>query len=108
MSSTVGALLATGQVKATNANLDVRTVGFKPRKVQVENRDNNVKIEWDETLADGYAVKTIADGTRSLVTSAGITPLAADSNGNPGFRIGALADINDTTTEKLAWSAWGN
>jgi hypothetical protein len=106
MSSTVGSRIAIGQVVATGANLDIRTVGFKPRLVEVMNLDNNVTIRWWEGLANGYAEQTIEAGTRSLETADGITPLDASGDNPPGFRIGALAHINDTTTEVLAWIAY--
>lgn len=107
MSSTVGVLLSTGKCKANNGTLTIRKTGFVPRRVVIENLTNQCKVEWDETLPDGYGIVTLAAGTRSLVTSAGIKPLAANSDGNPGFEIGALANINDTTTEDLAFQCWG-
>jgi len=104
MSSTVGARYKSGGCVATGAAMEIRTVGFKPLKVVVSNISNNCKAEWFEQLADAYAIKTVAAGDRTLVTSAGITPLDGT---NPGFSVGALADINDTTTELLRWEAWG-
>jgi hypothetical protein len=108
MASTVGDRYVTGKVTATNADLPIRKIGYKPKKVIVSNLSNNVKIEWNDSLGDGYAIKTVEAGTRSLLTSGAITPLDPDSAGNPGFQIGAgLADINDTTTESLLYETLG-
>jgi hypothetical protein len=91
---------------ATNANLDVRTMGA-PRRVLINNITNACRFEWNDTMADGYGIKTVAAGTRSVVSSGGITPLAGSGDDPPGFRIGgALADINDTTTEVLHIEVW--
>ena len=106
MGSTVGSRVVTGGLTATNADIEVRTVGFCPSLVKVENMDNQVMIEWKEPLAAGRNIKTDAAGARTVVASGGIEMLAPDSDGNRGFKIpGALADINDTTTEELIWTA---
>lgn len=107
MSSTVGARYVTGKVVATNANLDVRVVDFKPKKVTLKNETSLAELEWTDVLADGEGWKTVAAGTRTLEVTTGITPLDASTTLPPGFRIGAEADINDTTTEVIQWEAWG-
>ena len=58
-------------------------------------------------MADGEALVTSDTGARSLVTSNGFTLLAGSSTENPGVRLGALANINDTTTEDLLVEAYG-
>lgn len=103
MSSRTGALYATNQIPCTNANLDVRTVEFKPRKVVVTNLTSLARLEWNEPMADAAGLKTVAAGTRTAITVDGITPLDPT---NPGFRVGALADINDNVAETLLWEAW--
>lgn len=108
MSGTVGVLYRAGGVKATNADLYVRTLGFRPTKLKVTNLTNQVEVEWHAGLAEGKNLKRIADGTLSVVASGGIAPVDADSAGNPGFMIpAAMTDVNDTTTEDLVWEAWG-
>lgn len=107
MASTVGARYATGRIKATNAQLDIKTVGFAPRKAVVTNLTNQVLVEMNDGLEAGKNLKRIADGTLSVLSSGGIAPVT-DASGNKGIRIPAgLADINDTTTEDLLWEAWG-
>ncbi len=108
MSSTVGSRYSNGTIDAdASENLDIRTLQFEPRRVVVNNLDNNIQVEWNSSMADGRMVKTASDGTRSVVASGGVSPLAPDSNGNPGFRIPAgLADINDADGEELSWQAW--
>jgi hypothetical protein len=81
--SVVGAFTGTG------ADLEVRTVGFRPKYVKVINVSaDNAAGEWLEGMADDSAVKTITDGTISVITSDGITPLS------DGFALGADADLN--------------
>jgi hypothetical protein len=106
MSSTVGSKYVSGQVKATNATLNVLVVGFMPKKAVVSNLTNSIKVESADGLATGQNIKTIADGTRSVLASGGIEA-TKDSNGNCGIKIPVLADVNDTTTEILLWEAWG-
>lgn len=102
MSSSVGLRHALDVVTAASGAALPVTCGFRPTRVVVRNATNNVMLEWVSTLADAYAFKTVAAGTRSLLTSGAITPTST------GFSIGAgLTDINDTTTEQLHWEAWG-
>lgn len=80
---------AVGSFKGTGAVLNVRTVGFRPRYVLVVNVSaDNAKGEWFDGMADDSAVKHITDGTISVITSDGITPLS------DGFSLGADADLN--------------
>ena len=80
--------IITGAVVGTGAALDVKTVGFRPRKVTLLNETGLAKGEWTNSMADGEMLKTITAGTMSKVTTNGVTPL---SN---GFTIGADADVN--------------
>jgi len=106
MGSTVGLRRATGSVTATNASLTIRC-GFQPKKIKVSNRTNQCQAEWDDKLAALSADVRIADGTLSMPTTNGFSQVAGDSSNPAGFSIGALANINDTTTETLHWEAWG-
>jgi len=100
--------LVTQQLTAKNADLDVRNLPFgKPEKVVVHNEDNNYTAFWMKGMADGEAFVISDVGAKSLVTSNGFTMLAGSSTESPGFRLGALANINDTTTEKLFVEAYG-
>jgi hypothetical protein len=96
----------TGTVVATNAVLPVRTVGYKPRKVRIVNQTTLYTVEWSEGMADASAFEITNAGAKTLETSDLITPLDPDSSGNPGFSIGARANVNDTTTEVLRWETW--
>jgi hypothetical protein len=87
----------TGLVYGTAANLDVETVGYRPKKVVVRN-ENRIMLEWQADMADASAFKTVAAGTRTLITTLGITPL---SN---GFRIGT--DSINGSGEVLYWEAF--
>jgi len=90
--------MMTGAVTGTGSALNVRTVGFRPRVVELLNVGGNVTAKWVEGMADASAVKYITDGTQSLITSDGITPLS------DGFTIGADTDIN-VDTELVRWIA---
>lgn len=49
------------------------TVGFQPRYVRVENATDRIANEWFEGMTSAHAVRTVAAGTRTLETSAGVT-----------------------------------
>ncbi len=102
MASTVGARFMQGSSVATNANIDIKTLQFKPSKVKVTNKTSLMSLEWTEAMGDAAGFKVDNAGTRSFISADGITPL---TGANPGFRIGALADINDTAGEELFWEA---
>lgn len=104
MSSKTGALYATNKVPCNNAQLDVRTVEFKPRKVVATNLTTFVRLEWNEMMDDDSALQTVAAGDTTLITSDGVTPL---TDQNPGFRLEALANFNDDAGETLLWECWG-
>jgi len=77
-----------GAITGTGAAIEVRKVGFRPNRVKLINVDGLATAEWLKGMADDSALKEITDGTKSLVTSDGITPL---SN---GFQLGADSDLN--------------
>ena len=79
----------------------------KPRRVVVHNLTNNCRAEWNEGLNAGEAILTIAAGDRTLETTGGFSLLDGDSSQPGGVRLGALANINDTTTESLLFEFWG-
>lgn len=91
----IGAFLDTGTVAATNI-----TCGFRPRYVRVQNLTSRDSMEWWEGMTAGHGLKTVAAGTRTAVTSNGIT-VAAD-----GFTIGLDTDVL-VTSEQIYWQAVG-
>ncbi len=92
------AKVAYGASLGTGANLDVRTVGFRPRSVEIINVDSADQLKWVEGMADGGGLKTLAAGASSVLTSAAITPLS------DGFRVGTDSDIN-VAGETMRWVA---
>jgi hypothetical protein len=58
------------------------------------------QMEWFEGMAAGHGIKTVSGGTRSVVTSNGIT-VAAD-----GFTVGLDTGVN-ISNEQLSWIAFG-
>lgn len=84
---------ATGSFIGTGAQLDVKTVGFRPKHVVLLNKTGLARLEWTDTMADAAGIKTVTDGTISAISTGGITPLAS------GFRLGADTDINVSAEE---------
>lgn len=88
----------TGAVYGTGVQLDVRIVGFKPRKVELYNQTGLAKAVWTDSMAEGLAMKTVTAGTISMTSAGeGITPLS------DGFRLGVDADIN-AADELIHWA----
>jgi hypothetical protein len=83
----------------TAAAIDI-SCGFTPRYVRVVNETSRDMMEWFDGMTDAHAVKTVAAGTRTTITSLGITP-ATD-----GFTIGLDTDVN-VTDEQIRWVAFG-
>jgi len=89
----------TGSVLGTGADLDVRTVGFRPSVVQLINEASSDKLTWTDKMADGAGHKQLAAGASSFITTLGITPLS------DGFRLGVDADLN-VADELVHWIAY--
>ena len=89
-------------ISSDTAAAFVITTGFLPRYVKVVNLNasGDVMVEWFEGMADASAVKTAIDGTRSVITTLGITVSAS------GFTVGLDTDLN-VVSEQLSWSAVG-
>ena len=47
--------------------------GYLPRVVRFINLTDRITIEWFEGMAADSAIQTVAAGTRTLITTAGIT-----------------------------------
>lgn len=90
-----GRYLDTGTVAAYDF-----TCGFTPKYVKVVNVTSRDELEWFEGMADASAVKTVAAGTRTLITTLGITPLT------DGFTLGLDTDVN-VSNEQVSWIAIG-
>lgn len=93
-----GTRLRNGSVVGTGADLDVRSVGFRPSKVELINKDDHDKLTWTDTMPDASGHKQVAAGTSSFISTLGVTPLS------DGFRIGADTDIN-VDGETIMWTA---
>lgn len=76
------------------------TTGFKPLWVRVVNETSGDMYEWYHGMAAAEAVKTVAAGTRSIITTLGITQLSY------GFTVGLDTDVN-VINEQLSWVALG-
>lgn len=80
-----------GSFAGTGSAIDISTVGFRPNRVRLLNVTGLATLEWTESMADAAGLKEVTDGTKSFITSNGVTPLAA------GFRLGADGDMNVST-----------
>lgn len=88
-----------GAVTGTGLALEVRTVGYRPRRVELVNATGLVTAVWFDSMTEGRGYKRITAGTMSqMAAGEGITPL---SN---GFRIGVDADLN-VDGEVVHWVA---
>ena len=92
----------TGLFRGTGADLEVSgdKVGFRPTRVEVKNLTQNTSAWWAEDMADDSMSKTITDGTQSLVTANGITPVGS------GFQLGADTLLNGSEDE-IHFECWG-
>lgn len=88
-----------GSIYGTGAALSVRNVGFRPRKVEILNVGGLAQLQWTDHMADAAGLKQVTDGTLSLLTSNGITPLS------DGFTLGADTDLN-VDGELIHWVAY--
>ena len=85
-----GTRSVTGSYRGTGSALEVKVVGFRPRQVELMNKDGLAYARWTEEMADGSAFKIFnhADTQVAFVTTGGVTPLAS------GFSVGTDADLN--------------
>lgn len=89
-----------GSFVGTGSQLDVRTVTFRPSRVELFNADGLVTAMWQSTMPDAAMMKMITDGTTSYVTGGnGVTPLS------DGFRVGPDGDLN-VADEAVHWAAY--
>lgn len=58
-------------------------IGFTPRMVQVVNETDRITFDWYQGMPSGYAVQTVAAGTRTLITTGGVTVGADRTIGFP-------------------------
>ena len=83
--SSEGSKLHTGAKDGTGSAMNIRTVGFRPRVVEVTNSEGTVTAIWQDTMADASAFKRVTAGDATFITSNGITPL---SLGAPSRSVG--------------------
>ncbi len=96
--SSGAAKVSYGASLGTGADLDVRSVCFRPRSVHMINMDSGDELFWTEGMVDGGGLKRLAAGASSVLATLGVTPLA------DGFRLGTDADMN-VDGETLQWVA---
>ena len=74
----------------------IATLAFQPAAVTVQNTQDGSQLYWQEGMDEDSAIKTVSSGTRTLITSDGIS-VGSDVPGNPlpfgTFTIGVDAAI---------------
>ena len=96
MSSGVSRVM-TGKGLGTGASLNIKTVGFRPSKVEIYNVTDPGTLVWTKSMPDASGYKDNDVGV--WITTLGITPL---SN---GFTLGADTDIN-VDAQVFYWVAY--
>lgn len=97
--SSGGSRTFVGGFRGTGAIINIDTLSFKPRRVELINIDSEDSLRWQQGMVDDSGYKSIAAGTNSFVTSDGVTPRPQ------GFAIGAETDIN-VSGEEVLFTAW--
>lgn len=89
-----------GAVIGTGLAMNIDTIGFRPKLVRVVNvgATGKSRLEWFKSMADDSAMKTITNGTISLVVADAITPRAN------GFTLGLDTNVN-IADERVYWEA---
>lgn len=98
-----------GTVEGTGSAIVV-ALGFAPDYVEIINIDSAAgfeKGEWITGMASPSAYKTVAAGTRTKLTTTGITINAGSDTVAAGFTIGADADLN-ASGETISYRATRN
>ncbi len=93
--------IVTGTVTATGAAMNI-PLGFKPKKVEIHNATTGIGLLWTDTMAAAAGVKTLQAGTRSFITSNGISQYAgavapAALTGTLSLTVGSAAVIGSGT-----------
>lgn len=92
---------ATGTHAGNGAAKNV-SIGWKPKRVTVYDVTNNLTFVYTDTMTAANAVKTIADGTQSLVAADMITQYAGSASATAGFTLGATLNANGATLHWIA------
>jgi hypothetical protein len=78
----------TGNFEGTGVAVNV-SIGWKPKRVTVVDVTLNLTFVYTDTMTAANAVKTVADGTQSLVAADMITQYAGSASATAGFTLGA-------------------
>jgi hypothetical protein len=89
------------------------TLGFKPKYLRVINLEDRIEAEWfgdanlDSTSSNLYALKTIADGTRSY-EDVGFTVYKTEGASGRQFTVTVATAGLETDDDDVAWIAMGD
>lgn len=93
-----GSEVKTGSFVSTGVALNVDTVGFSPRVVELKKTSGTIgSMSWDDSMDDASATKQVG-GTSSVITTNGITPRPK------GFTLGA--DAMNTNGDTWHYRCW--
>lgn len=98
--------IAYGTIVATGAVMNF-SIGFIPDRVEVFNLTSRDQLDWQSTMSQGHALKTVAAGTRTAITTLGISRFnGVEGVSAPGFTLGT--DSVNTAAGVLHWRAETN
>jgi hypothetical protein len=81
------------------------SIGFIPSEIKIFNYTNPSQHNYYHGMTAAYMETQITNGTKSIVTAAGITEYAGDDTHAPGFTIGTNAVLN-TAADVLYFTAF--
>lgn len=91
--------IRTGAFTGTGVLINIRRVGFRPRKVELISQGGLAKAVWTDTMPDDSMAVTVTAGTMTFVVADAIIPLSS------GFSIGTDTDLN-VSGELVHWVAY--
>jgi hypothetical protein len=95
----------TGTITGTGAAMNFE-LGFTPVRVIVFNAGTAITLEWQDTMPEASGIKTLAAGTRSYVTTNGISRYAGVAgSAAKGFTLGTDSVNTAATLHYVAFGA---
>lgn len=83
--------MATGSFTGGGAAVSAM-VGFRPRRIELTNMTDGIQYMWQEGMAAGKVLKTVAAGTVTVETGSLLAPTTNESTFH-GFTIAAAAAV---------------
>ena len=90
---------ATGKIVQNTVGIVAENiaVGFVPSRVELFNLTEVTQTNWQHGMTAGYSEQQATDGTKSIITSHGISAYAGSSSKASGFTIGTDTGMTGTS-----------